>query len=170
MHMPNASLTEVLVELAKNKHYVVSVAALVMITFGSGGMADWFPTYLQREASSSLNLAGLVVGGVTVIGGLGGVYLGAHLGEYAKSRTKNPYFLVSGVGLVCNFFFFLCSLPDLFSPSLLLLLIYCFLLLLPRATSNRDGELSRFDSLLSVYRLWRLFQLQATACLVLVSI
>ena len=42
--------------------------------------------------------AGLLVGGVTVVGGIGGSVLGSWLGEKTKGRLKNRYLAVSGWG------------------------------------------------------------------------
>lgn len=42
--------------------------------------------------------AGLLVGGVTVVGGIGGSVLGSWLGEKTKGRLRNRYLAVSGWG------------------------------------------------------------------------
>jgi predicted MFS family arabinose efflux permease len=97
---PKATMLEALLELPRNPYYMCSQFAQVFIAFESGGPADWFPVYLERKAGASTSTAGLVIGGVTVVGGLGGVALGAILGERIKGRTKNPHFFLSGVGLV----------------------------------------------------------------------
>ena len=54
-------------------------------------MTDKYPTLSEGGA-------GLLVGGVTVVGGIGGSVLGSWLGEKTEGRLKNRYLAVSGWG------------------------------------------------------------------------
>ena len=53
---------------------------------------------MRKYPSLSEGPAGLLVGGVTVVGGIGGSVLGSWLGEKTKGRLKNRYLAVSGWG------------------------------------------------------------------------
>ena len=54
-------------------------------------MVDKYPSLEEGSA-------GLLVGGVTVVGGIGGSVLGSWLGEHTKGRLRNRYLAVSGWG------------------------------------------------------------------------
>lgn len=82
--------------LRANRPYVVAVAGYVLVTFASGALADWFPTFLARHRGMDMATAGSVVGTGTVIGGLGGTVLGGFAGDWLAKYTRNPYFLLSG--------------------------------------------------------------------------
>ena len=88
---------EALRSLRANDTYVVTVAGYIMVTFASGAMADWFPTYLARERGMDLAQAGSIVGGATVVGGLGGTLAGGWLADRLAAYTRNPYLALSGV-------------------------------------------------------------------------
>ena len=86
--------------LAANKPYVNAVLGYTLVTFASGGMADWLPEWLHRTHGMALDRAGMMVGGVTVVGGLGGTLLGGWLAERMKGRTEQPYLATSALTMV----------------------------------------------------------------------
>ena len=77
--------------LARNHPYVIAVAGYTFVTFASGALADWYPSYLQRSLGMDVGRAGMVVGGTAVLGGLGGTIAGGLLADRLKSRTRQPY-------------------------------------------------------------------------------
>ena len=90
----------VVVQLLTNPVFMVATVGQVCTTFGVGGLADWFPTYLQRVYHQQEGTAGVGVGAATVVGGIGGSLLGSYLGEKAKGRLGYSYFSVPGLGCV----------------------------------------------------------------------
>ncbi len=86
--------------LSANKPYVNAVLGYTLVTFASGGMADWLPEWLHRTHGMALDRAGMMVGGVTVVGGLGGTLLGGWLAERMKGRTAQPYLATSALTMV----------------------------------------------------------------------
>lgn len=86
---------EALQALRKNRPYLYAVGGYVAVTFASGALADWYPTFLARHRGMELAEAGTIVGAGTVLGGLGGTLLGGYLGDWLQARSKNPYFLLS---------------------------------------------------------------------------
>jgi MFS family permease len=86
--------------LLANRTYVVAVAGYTLVTFASGGMADWLPTWLARERGMDLARAGTLVGAVTVLGGLGGTATGGWLAERLKDRDGDPYLATSAFTMV----------------------------------------------------------------------
>jgi MFS family permease len=81
--------------LAKNREYIFAVLGYTAVTFASGAMADWFPTFLMRVRGISLADADTLVGTSAVVGGLGGTIIGGYLGDKLKGRTRQPYLALS---------------------------------------------------------------------------
>ena len=48
----------------------------------------------------SIGEAGTIVGGVTVLAGIGGTVLGGYLADKMKMRTKNAYLAVCGLSII----------------------------------------------------------------------
>lgn len=90
---------EALRRLLRTPEYVYAVAGYVLVTFAAGALADWYPTFLHRAHDMPLDKAGTVVGGATVVGGIGGTLLGGWLGDWLRGKTKNPYLAVSAVSM-----------------------------------------------------------------------
>ncbi len=113
--------------LLANRPFVCAVLGYTLVTFAVGGMADWLPTWLARERGNelvgmsseawamlrrtdpaafdarvqeTLGRTGLLVGAVTVIGGLGGTLAGGWLGDRASRWTRNPYLAVSALTMI----------------------------------------------------------------------
>ncbi len=86
--------------LAKNRVYLVTVAGYAAVTFATGGIADWFPTFLSRIRGMPLSQADLAIGVSAVVGGLVGTAAGGYFGDKAATRTRQPYLAVSGVAMI----------------------------------------------------------------------
>ncbi|MFZ5481961.1 MAG: spinster family MFS transporter [Myxococcota bacterium] len=85
--------------LLANRSFVFAVAGYTLVTFASGGMADWLPTWLARARGMDLAAAGSAVGTVTVVGGLGGTLAGGWLADRLAGRTKNHYLALSALSM-----------------------------------------------------------------------
>lgn len=94
------SWPEALKQLAHNKTYVVTVAGYTLVTFATGGIADWFPTFLSRLRGMTLAQADYAIGLSAVVGGLLGTTLGGFVGDWLKKWTRQPYLAVSGLAMV----------------------------------------------------------------------
>ena len=90
------SQLQVLLALLRNPHYLSGALGQCLNTFGAGGMADWFPTYLQRQGVSE-SVAGLGVGGITVVGGIAGNVLGPWLASRTAPHLNNSYLAIPGI-------------------------------------------------------------------------
>jgi len=86
--------------LARNKNYLNAVIGYIFVTFAAGGIADWIPTFLTRVDGVSVGTAGTLVGGVTVIGGIGGTLLGGYLGDFFKGKVRQPYLFLSWITVI----------------------------------------------------------------------
>jgi predicted MFS family arabinose efflux permease len=86
--------------LLRNPLYLTAVAGYTAVTWASGGMADWFPTFLVRTHGYAVGEAGSLVGTLTVVGGLGGTAIGGWLGDRLRGRTRQPYLALSALSMV----------------------------------------------------------------------
>jgi MFS family permease len=82
--------------LLKNRAYVLAVAGYAAVTFASGALADWFPTFLQRQHALSVKASGMYVGASAALGGLLGTALGGLTADILKRWTRQPYLALSG--------------------------------------------------------------------------
>lgn len=87
-------------QLAQNKAYLYTVAGYVAVTFATGGIADWFATYLSRHRGFELAHAAGAIGQAAVIGGIVGTALGGVLADKLKARVRQPYLFVSAVSML----------------------------------------------------------------------
>lgn len=74
-----------------NKPYIFAVAGYVAVTFGMGGFSDWLPTFFYRYHNMSIEYAGMVNGGIVVIGGLLGALLGGFVNEVIDKRLLRTF-------------------------------------------------------------------------------
>jgi MFS family permease len=89
-----------LLALLRNRSFICTTAGITAMTFALGGMAGWMPTYFSRIRGMGLKEAGTVFGGMTVVAGLVGTFLGGWLGDRLQRVTDRSYLLVSGVGML----------------------------------------------------------------------
>lgn len=83
-----------LIQILKNKHYMLATAGLVASNFCLGGLAEWLATFLLRYDNVQLDTAGLVVGAATLVGGLVGTIIGSKLVEKYKNKIRNAEFFI----------------------------------------------------------------------------
>ncbi|MBI1947621.1 MAG: MFS transporter [Deltaproteobacteria bacterium] len=87
-------------QLANNRAYLYTVAGYVAVTFATGGIADWFATYLSRHRGFELAHAAAALGQAAVIGGIVGTALGGVLADRLKGRVRQPYLFVSAFSML----------------------------------------------------------------------
>jgi MFS family permease len=83
--------------LSRNLPYVGTVLGYAAYTFALGGLAVWMPTYLERVRGLDLARADFLVGGVTVVAGLGGTVVGGYIGDRLAARVRQGHLWLSGV-------------------------------------------------------------------------
>ena len=94
------SWPQALRQLAKNRVYLLTVAGYTLVTFATGGIADWFPTFLSRVRKMPLSEADLAIGISAVVGGLVGTAFGGWLADRLARVTRHPYLAVSGIAML----------------------------------------------------------------------
>lgn len=107
---PQPSWGSALRILAANRPFVTAVAGYTAVTFASGALADWYPSYLHRSIGMDVGRAGMVVGGTAVLGGLGGTILGGILADRIQQRTRQPYLAVASSSMALAVLFTAASL------------------------------------------------------------
>lgn len=81
--------------LAKNPQYRYATFGMAMVVFSLGGISAWVPSFLQRAGGYSSSAAGLIVGAVTVFGGLGGTAVGGWIAQRWLRTNKRALYLIS---------------------------------------------------------------------------
>jgi MFS family permease len=105
-------------KLLKNKVFLFTVGGYTLVTFATGGIADWFAEFLSRERDMKLSEADLAIGVSVVLGGLVGTTLGGLIADRLKGKTRQPYLALSGLSMI---------------PAVLLSVIAIFVLRAPMA-------------------------------------
>ena len=96
----NVSLPEAYGELWKTPSFVYVTLGMAAMTFAMGGMAHWMPYFLQSCHGMAEDKAGLVFGGITVVAGFLGTFVGGWLGDWYQQRQRGAYFIVCGIGMI----------------------------------------------------------------------
>jgi predicted MFS family arabinose efflux permease len=81
--------------LVRNAPYLYATLGLAMVVFSLGGISSWIPSFLQRRAGYSPGAAGLIVGALTVLGGLGGTAIGGWIAQRWLRTNYRALYLVS---------------------------------------------------------------------------
>ncbi len=115
--------------LLRNREYMLVVAGYTVVTFASGALADWFPTYLQRNRGMSIEMSGHYVGMSAVVGGLLGTITGGFLADRLKKWTRQSYMALSGWSMLLAtiFGFFALTLQNAMSAVIMLFFAQFFL-------------------------------------------
>ena len=123
--------------LARTPSYVLAVAGMTAFTFAIGGISFWMPTFLhEHRGQTDLGHVNLMFGGITVVAGLSATLIGGWLGDRLRARYSGSYFLVSGVGMLVGFPFFLASLYAPMPMAYGFIFIAIFFLFLSTGPSN----------------------------------
>lgn len=107
-------------QLAKNRVYVMTVLGYTAVTFATGGIAHWLPTFLHRIRGMGLANAAYAVGVSAVVGGLAGTALGGLLADRAARVTRQPYLAVSGLAMIPAVALISVALYLLHAPALII--------------------------------------------------
>jgi MFS family permease len=83
--------------LLTNKAYLCAILGYAAVTFSLGGISWWMPSFLQRVDGRDISAAGTIMGGITVVCGLGGTVCGGVLANWWSKRTRKALYLVPGI-------------------------------------------------------------------------
>ncbi|CAK0881767.1 unnamed protein product [Prorocentrum cordatum] len=91
-------------DILTNSTFMVVTAGLVCICFALGGFADFIESFFIRYQHSSQVEAGLVIGGITVFGGISGSALGKVAANHYADRCHNAFLLVPALFAISGSF------------------------------------------------------------------
>lgn len=83
--------------LAGNRAYRLTVLGYAAYTFALGGIATWMAPFLQRVRGLPLGTATVRFGGIVVVTGLLGTWLGGRVADALLAKTREAYLWFSGV-------------------------------------------------------------------------
>jgi len=86
--------------LCRNGPYVGTTLGYAAYTFALGGVQVFLPKYLNEVRGLDLSRADYIVGSVTVLAGLGGTFLGGHLGDRLAARVQHGQLWLSGISSI----------------------------------------------------------------------
>jgi MFS family permease len=89
-----------LAAIFRNRVWLACTASYVAYTFAMGALSHWGPTLLQRKFAVSTGQAGTVFGGIAVITGIVGTFLGGTLTDRLQHRWPDAGVWISGLTLV----------------------------------------------------------------------
>jgi len=79
----------------KNPAFLSSTFGLAAITFALGGISAFMPTFLHRANGLSVANAGLVVGAITIVDGIGGTVIGGWIAQRWQRTDHRALYLIS---------------------------------------------------------------------------
>ncbi len=121
-------------ELVRTRSYLFNCAAQTAFTFAIGGLGFWVAEYLRYRGQPDSQKA--YFGLITVVAGLGSTLLGGWLADRLRTRYAASYFLVSGIGMLLAFPFFVAALFIPFPLAWLFLFVAIFFAFLNTGPSN----------------------------------
>lgn len=86
--------------LFRNRVWIACTASYTAYTFAMGALSHWGPTLLQRKFAVSTGGAGLVFGGLAVVTGIVGTFLGGTLTDRWQRRAPDAGVWISGTTLL----------------------------------------------------------------------
>ena len=99
-HMQPPPWKESVILLLHNRTYMFATMGLAFVTFASGGLADWFPSWLNRVHDVKENTASTLVGALTCVAGIIGTAYGSWAGDRMKGVIRQPYLGVPAVNMI----------------------------------------------------------------------
>jgi len=81
--------------LFRNPAFLTATFGMAEITFALGGISAWVPTFLHRASGLSVANAGLVVGAITIVDGIGGTIVGGWIAQRWLRTNHRALYLLS---------------------------------------------------------------------------
>lgn len=91
-------------QLFKNKPFLSVCLAQAMITFIMGGYSSWAPTYFVRYLHIDVAQAGTWFGGLVIVCGALGTFIGGKLAQHWRSEHSNAYYRLMMLSLAFTVF------------------------------------------------------------------
>jgi predicted MFS family arabinose efflux permease len=98
----NSSIEKTLEQLWKTSSYRYNLVGTTALTFATGGLAYWFPTFLYRMRGWHMMHAAQLFGAVTVVAGIAGTLFGGFIADLWQQKNRRSYFYVSAIGMLIS--------------------------------------------------------------------
>lgn len=121
-------------QLLRTRSYLFNCLAQTAFTFAIGGLGFWVAAYLRYRDQPAAGKG--IFGAITVVAGLSSTLLGGWLADRLRVRYAGSYFLVSGVGMLAGFPFFVTALYVPFPLAWVFMFIAIFFTFLNTGPSN----------------------------------
>ena len=121
-------------ELFRTRAYLFNTLAQTAFTFALGGLGFWVAAYLRYRGQPASGKA--IFGGITVVAGLISTLLGGWIADKLRARYAGSYFLVSGIGMLIAFPFFVTALYIPFPAAWGFMFVAIFFAFLNTGPSN----------------------------------
>lgn len=121
-------------ELFRTRAYLFNCLAQTAFTFAIGGLGFWVAAYLRYRGQPESGKA--YFGVILVVAGLVSTLLGGWVADRLRTRCRGAYFLVSGVGMLIAFPFFVVALYVPFPAAWGFMFIAIFFAFLNTGPSN----------------------------------
>jgi len=92
-----ATITSSYLDLLHNRRFLFAALGYGAYTFALGGLAFWFPAFLERIRGMSRSEATVTFGAIALVTGIVGTFTGGWLGDRLLKKTKNAYLWVCGI-------------------------------------------------------------------------
>ena len=96
----NPSIPETFQFLRHTPSYIYNLLGTAAMTFATGGLAYWFPTFLFRMRGWHLTSATQFFGAITVVAGIAGTLFGGFIADLWQNKSRKSYFYVSALGML----------------------------------------------------------------------
>jgi predicted MFS family arabinose efflux permease len=107
---PTRSLPGTVGQIARIPSYVYNVLGTTALTFATGGLAYWFPTFLSRIRGWELTQVTQLFGATTVVAGIAGTMFGGFIADFWHRSNRRAYFYVSAIGMLLAAPMAICSI------------------------------------------------------------
>jgi len=121
-------------ELLRTRSYLLNCIAQTAFTFAIGGLGFWLAAYLRYRGRPDAETS--YFGLILVVAGLSSTLIGGWVADKLRKRYPGSYFLVSGIGMLLAFPFFVGSLFIPFPLAWLFMFVAIFFAFLNTGPSN----------------------------------
>jgi predicted MFS family arabinose efflux permease len=98
----NISFKETFRYLLRIRSYRYNLFGTAAMTFATGGLAYWFPTFLSRMRGWEITSATQFFGAITVVAGITGTLFGGFLADMWQQKNRKAYFYVASLGMLLS--------------------------------------------------------------------
>ncbi len=128
---PTGSAISVYLGLLRRPPYLLTVLGYAAYTFALGGLAVWMPNFLERVRNVPVVQATTSFGGIVVVTGFLGTFLGGWLGDYWQKRSRQAYLWMSGwvtlIAAPCAFVSLTAAAPSVYYPAIVVAELLLFM-------------------------------------------